>query len=273
MSPDDKPIVAAGGRRQEIKHKLFLSHSYQDQEYRDRFEELFGHLFTIKSVPEGEIATDDDATYIEKLIKGEYIDVVTVVVVLVGADTWSRKHVDWEIAAALRKKMDGFSGLLGICLPTHPDYQKPQYKKDIVPLRLSDNVQSGYAPFHDWSESESDIRRWVEEAFQARVAREDNIDDARPRFTDNWLNHSKWPPPPPPPPEAAEGEPAPAGAEPAVESAAEPAAAAAAAKPVAEPAAETPAPEPAATPEVIELPAAEKPEKKPKPKKPKKPKE
>lgn len=268
MSPDDKPIQAAGGRRQEIKHKLFLSYSYQDQAYRDRFEELFGHLFTIKSVPEDEIATDDDAAYIEKLIKGEYIDVVTVVVVLVGADTWSRKHVDWEIAAALRKKMDGFSGLLGICLPTHPDYQKPQYKKDIVPLRLSDNVQSGYAPFHDWSESESDIKRWVEEAFQARVAREDNIDDARPRFTDNWLNHSKWPPPPPPPPEAAEGEPAPAGAEPAAEPAA------AAAEPGAATTTETPAPEPAATPEVIELPAAEKPDKKKakKTKKEKKPK-
>jgi hypothetical protein len=197
MSPEDKPIQAAGGTRKEIKHKVFISCSQQDREYRDRFEELFGRLFTIKSVAEGEMGTDDAAAYIEQLIQRELISVVTVVVVLVGADTWSRRHVDWEIAAALRKKLDGFSGLLGLCLPTHPDYQKRQYKKDIVPLRLSDNIQSGYAAFHDWSEGESDIKRWIEDAFRARVSREDMIDDSRPLFTNTWLEHSKWPPPPP----------------------------------------------------------------------------
>ncbi len=197
MSLGDKPIQAAGGTRKEIKHKVFISCSYQDREYLDRFEELFGRLFSIKSVGEGEMSADTDAAYIEHLIRRDYISVVTVVVVLVGADTWSRKHVDWEIAAALRKKMDGFSGLLGLCLPTHPDYQKKQYKKDIVPLRLSDNIQSGYAAFHDWTESESDIKIWVEAAFKARVGQIDKIDDSRPHFTDNWLNHSKWPPPPP----------------------------------------------------------------------------
>ncbi len=275
MSPDDKPIIAAGGRRQEIKHKLFISYSYQDQEYRDRFEELFGRLFDIKSVAEGEMSADTDAAYIEHLIRRDYISVVTVVVVLVGADTWSRKHVDWEIAAALRKKLDGFSGLLGICLPTHPDYQKPQYKKDIVPLRLSDNVQSGYAPFHDWTENESDIAIWVEAAFEARVSRKDKIDDSRPRFTDNWLHHSKWPPPPPPAPTAAEGEPAQPGVEPAAPTTRltfpEPATGPAARKPPAPApsAVKPPATAPPATPEVIELPAAPEPEKPEKKKKPK----
>jgi hypothetical protein len=176
--------------KRDTRRKLFISYSDSDEDYLNHFEDSFGHLFAIKSVKQEDIGTDVSTEYIERLIRADYISVVSVVIVLVGNDTWSRKHVDWEIAAALTRKVDGYSGLLGLCLPTHPDYRKNQYKKDIVPLRLVDNIKTEYAKLYDWTESESDIKAWVEDAFQARVSRTDKIDNSRPHFTDNWLSYA-----------------------------------------------------------------------------------
>lgn len=111
--------------------------------------------------------------------------------------TWGRKHVDWEISAALTKKTDGYSGLLGLCLPTHPAFRNIQYKTEVVPHRLVDNVKTGYAKFYDWSESEGDIKSWVKDAFQARINRVEKINNSRPLYTDSWSAYANWPPPPP----------------------------------------------------------------------------
>jgi hypothetical protein len=104
-----------------MKHNVFISYYHKDQNYKDYFDSLFGNLFINKSIKSGDIDTDISTEYIKRLIIENYITDSSVIVVLVGPKTYGRKHVDWEISAALNKKVGGYSGLLGICLPNHPD--------------------------------------------------------------------------------------------------------------------------------------------------------
>jgi hypothetical protein len=195
--------------KKDNRHKVFLSYYHKDdQYYRNRFEELFGHLFLSKSVEPGDIDADVSTEYIKRLIQKNYIEDTSVLVVLVGPKTYGRKHVDWEISAALNKKVGGgYSGLLGLCLPTHPDfgkkyinppaidlilslpthpdYGKDKYNADVVPQRLVDNLKSGYAKFYDWTEEEAKIKKWIEEAFQARINKAGKIDNSREQFKYN----------------------------------------------------------------------------------------
>ncbi len=168
------------------KHKVFISYYHNDDEYyRNRFEEVFGDLFINKSVHLGDIETDLGDEYIKRLIQQGYISDSSVVLVLVGAKTYCRKHVDWEMSAGLMKKVGNYSGLLGICLPTHPDYRKDSYNSEITPPRLVDNLKTKYAKYYDWTEDRAKMKEWIENAFNARVEQSDSIDNSRLQFKYN----------------------------------------------------------------------------------------
>lgn len=101
------------------RHKVFVSyHHANDQYYRNKFEKLFTERYDImvsKSVQLGDIDDNLNPETIRQKIRDEYIRDSTVTVVLIGAETWKRKHVDWEIAASIRDtQYNPRSGLLGI---------------------------------------------------------------------------------------------------------------------------------------------------------------
>lgn len=169
-----------------VKHKLFISYYHKDDEYyRNKFEELFGDLFINKSVHSGDINTDSSTEYIKRLIRENYISDSSVIVVLIGPKTYCRKHVDWEISAGLMKKAGGYSGLLGLCLPEHPDYKKDNYTENITPPRLVDNFKSGYAKYYDWTNRKTSIKKWIEEAFNAKKNNSDLINNSRSQIGRN----------------------------------------------------------------------------------------
>ena len=173
--------------QRDTRHKVFISYYHDDdQYYRDRFQQLFGHLFISKSVERGAINTDVDTEYIKRLIQETYISGSSVVLVLIGRRTWSRKHVDWEISAGLDKRVgEHYAGLLGLCLPTHPGYSSDRFNPTIAPPRLIDNIHSGYAKLYSWTEDESSMKPYIEDAFQARIGRADKIDNSRLHFDNN----------------------------------------------------------------------------------------
>lgn len=161
------------------KHRVFISYYHKDdQVYRDLFEHLFGHLFINKSVEEGDIDSDNSDDYIKHLIQEDYISDASVVVVLCGSNTRRRKHVDWEISAGLNKKVGGYSGLLGLHLPTHPDYQNNKYNVNNIPARLADNLKTKFANIYDWTEDGKNIRSWIQSAFEKRIE-DELIDNSR----------------------------------------------------------------------------------------------
>ncbi|WP_444550469.1 TIR domain-containing protein [Candidatus Magnetomonas plexicatena] len=91
-----------------VRRKVFISYYHkEDERYRELFEIQFGHLFINKSVPKDEISDDNSTNYIKRLIQTDYLKDTSVVVVLVGQNTYTRKHVDWEISAGLSNKVGG----------------------------------------------------------------------------------------------------------------------------------------------------------------------
>lgn len=182
------------GNTSSLRHKCFISyHHANDQVYKDRFVKLFDNaadVFIDKSVGDGDIDDNCKTESIRQKIRDDYLSDSTVTIVLIGKETWKRKYVDWEISSSIRDtKNSSRSGLLGIFLPTHPDYEKEKYNPYIMPPRLYDNAECGFAVLHDWSENPATIQKWIDDAFN----RKDKInpDNSRPLFgynrtTDSW---------------------------------------------------------------------------------------
>lgn len=171
-------IISLGGQgatklpQNITKRKTFLSyHHKRDQQYKLYYENLFDDLIVNKSVEEGDINSENSDEYIRQLIQKQYLYDTTVLVVLIGEKTKCRKHVDWEISGALNYKVgDHYAGLLGVVLPTHPDYNKPinQRYKSNYPKRFIENYETGYAVMIDWTEDRVFMQNAIEKAFRQR---------------------------------------------------------------------------------------------------------
>lgn len=155
------------------RHKVFVSYHHEnDQYYRDLSENIFSNIHDImvsKSVQIGDIDPNLKTDTIRQKVRDGYLRNSTVTVVLIGSETWKRKHVDWEIGSSIRKtEYNPRSGLLGIFLPTHPDYRRDKYNPYICPPRLHYNVENGFAKLYDWNDSPYAVQGWIHEAFERR---------------------------------------------------------------------------------------------------------
>lgn len=165
----------------DTKRKTFVSYYHRDNKVdRTKFENLFGDLIVSKSVEDGDIDSDNSDEYIKQLIQKEYLFDTTVLVVLIGPKTKCRMHVDWEISGALNLKVgDSNAGILGILLPSHPDYGTGKATHDLMPARLADNVKSGYAIIRDWTDDRVKMQEYIELAFEKRSSMADKRTNSR----------------------------------------------------------------------------------------------
>jgi hypothetical protein len=146
-----------------VKHKVFVSyHHGGDQPYYDAFSRTFHDTYEVIYDNSLEREVDsDDVDYVMRRIRENYITGSSCTIVLVGAKTWGRKYVDWEIKATLEKE----HGLIGVQLPTAA--RGPNDNKIIVPGRLHDNIESGFALWLSWNEittSAEQLQRFVADA-------------------------------------------------------------------------------------------------------------
>ena len=86
----------------------------------------------------------DDAEYVMRRIRENHVTGTSCTLVLCGAETPWRKYVDWEIKATLDKA----HGLVGIRLPT----VTVREGLALVPDRLNDNIDNGYAQWVSWDD-------------------------------------------------------------------------------------------------------------------------
>ena len=141
-----------------MRHKVFVSyHHANDQYYKNLFDNLFSNIYDImvsKSVQIGDIDSNLPTERIRQKIRDEYLRDSTVTVVLIGSETWKRKHVDWEIGSSIRQtEYSSRSGLLGIVLPTYPRKDLTKYDPYTIPPRLYDNVKSNFAQIYNWNDN------------------------------------------------------------------------------------------------------------------------
>lgn len=168
------------------RHKLFISYFHNDdQVYKNALERDFGHLAISKSVGPGEIKSDNSADYTKQLIQHGYLADTSVLAVLVGPNTLKRKHVDWEISAALMAKVGGHSGLIGVFLPEMRTSENGGWFYNEMPPRLADNIKSGYASYCSWDNFTNNFSSKVESAFNNRISLKNKIDNSRVQMTRN----------------------------------------------------------------------------------------
>ncbi len=176
------------GLRIPPKHKVFVSyHHYNDEYYKTQFIHLFSHIlngFISKAVDIGDINPLISVNSIRNNIRDNFIRDASVTIVLVGTETWKRKHVDWEISSSIRRtKLNSRCGLIGILLPTHPSYAAETYDEGIVPPRLVKNQECGFAKIYDWTSNVTTLRSWIHSAYERRTKIEP--DNSYPHFNYN----------------------------------------------------------------------------------------
>ena len=139
------------------RHKVFISYFHQDdQEYKNRLIQALESKSVDKSVSQGDIHDEGlPLDEIRRRIRDDHIADATVTIVLIGPCTWQRKHVDWEISASIIDRRNNLRcGLLGILLPTHPDFPKHPEERNphLIPPRLANNIKGPdpFAVIYDW---------------------------------------------------------------------------------------------------------------------------
>ena len=140
--------------------KVFISYYHEDdQEYKDRLVQALDSKAIDKSVSPGDI--HDENLLLEEIrrrIRDDHIADATVTIVLIGPCTWQRKHVDWEISASLiHRRSNPRCGMLGLLLPTHPDFRKRPADRNprLIPQRLALNIDGNdpFAVIYDWPQN------------------------------------------------------------------------------------------------------------------------
>ena len=184
------------------RHRTFISYhdgrpkfeQGGDYSFRVIFEQLFSEgsdALVCGAVQDGDIDLEISTETTRQRIRDGYLRNTSVTLVLIGARTWQRKHVDWEIGSSIRDTpRNSRSGLLGIFLPTYPGARDSRgtlhYDPYTIPPRLYDNVECGYATLHDWTTNPADVRTWIHNAF----IRKDRVlpVNTRPHFGRNWTS-------------------------------------------------------------------------------------
>ena len=106
----------------ETKHKCFISYHHENDQYYKNKLSLWAKendVFIDDSVETGDIPDSLTDEEIREKIRDEYLKKTTVTILLVGAETKYRKHVDWELYSSMYDgKVNKKSGIVVILLPS-----------------------------------------------------------------------------------------------------------------------------------------------------------
>ncbi|MDO8145643.1 MULTISPECIES: TIR domain-containing protein [unclassified Isoptericola] len=174
------------------RHKCFISYHAEDTEEVKQFLEDFGTEFIAKTIgvtDEDDFIDSVDTGYIMDRIRTKYLGDSSVTVVLIGSCTSVRRYVDWEIYSSLRaSKHSSVNGLVAIQLPSAAQTGGK------LPDRLNDNVSRdkdgrdlGYARYWVYPQTRSQLRGWIDDAFDARTSRAHLLDNSRARRQRNGV--------------------------------------------------------------------------------------
>ncbi len=166
-----------------VRHKCYLSYHEADRALVDAFVSAFGderEAFSLRGIRGPEDLTEsNDTDFVTGEIRRRFLKDSTVTIVLLGACTWSRRFVDWEIQSSLRVAADGLpNGLMGILLD-------PEGDRAALPERFRSNHDSGYAGYYRFPTDPLVLAGRIDDAFAARTSRAGLIVNPRERIKFN----------------------------------------------------------------------------------------
>jgi hypothetical protein len=153
-----------------------VSHSHLHETETRQFLREFSSVFIPRNIgvsDRDDFINSNSPDYVMSQIRAKYIGYSIVTIVLIGSCTHSRRYVDWEIKASLQQGRDKRpNGILAIQLPSCPNGA-------LLPPRLESNLRRndghGYARYWRYPRNGAELRRWIEEAVQARNTIADRI--------------------------------------------------------------------------------------------------
>ena len=166
------------------KRSIFVSyHHFRDQLYYDDFSRVFSDTYdVIEDNSVDRILDSDDPEYVIRRIREGHITGSSCTIVLCGPETPWRKYIDWEIKATLDKE----HGIIGINLPNNP---KNHLGNVYVPVRLYDNILSGYAIWINWEQLNiNSLKLYIELAINRPKSLINNERGMRKRNGENYGN-------------------------------------------------------------------------------------
>lgn len=171
-----------------IRRKCFISYHHADQEAVNKFVRDFDHdrdCFIARGLGEempGDIIQSTDTDYIMRRIRERFMADTTVTIVLMGACTWARRYVDWELQASLRHgEATTPNGLLGIKLPTFTNFPE-RFEAN---LSLNWPAVDCYARHMAYPSSTAQLVEAIEAAYQRRTSHAHLIKNPRDRMIYN----------------------------------------------------------------------------------------
>ena len=106
--------LATFGSNRFVRRRVFLSYHHGGDQWRRVLEDVHDEYELISDTSLERRIDSDNVNYVLRRIRENHITGSSCTIVLVGAATWGRKYVDWEIEATLEKG----HGLIGVRLPT-----------------------------------------------------------------------------------------------------------------------------------------------------------
>lgn len=182
--------IWGGINQQQVKRNVFISYYHGDQVAVNEFVRVFSreqNVFTPCMLAEGQslgdfssdVINSRNPAYVMQQIRNRFFGHSTVTIVLLGNCTQSRRYVDWEIKASLQK--GGISGRLPHGLMAINLCKQNSVKH--LPERFIENWNKDnigcYAPFYRYPNSASELREWIEDAYNARTTRTHLISNSR----------------------------------------------------------------------------------------------
>lgn len=167
------------------RHKTFVSYHHADEAEVSDFINHFDHDYDvfisrgIGASMAGDVINSTNPDYIKQRIRDLYLRDSSVTLVLVGAETWGRRYVDWEVAASLRNTSNSVrNGLLAITLPSIAGLPRE------LPPRVADNVDSSdnlaYARWMKYPQDVASLGRMIDDAYVRRSTHDHLVDNSRP---------------------------------------------------------------------------------------------
>jgi hypothetical protein len=177
------------------KRNVFISSFHNDRAEVDAFIYRWAtveKVFTPKalaSFDNDDFIDSNNPEYVMSQIRQKYIGDASVTIVLIGKCTHSRRYVDWEIKASLRRGQSLPNGLLAYVLtsamppmiPIHgvmPAWTAlpwPNVPERLVANWNYDQQENCYARYYTMPDSAATLRQNIESAFWDRTNRADLI--------------------------------------------------------------------------------------------------
>lgn len=176
--------------QQAPRRKVFISYHHADAEEIRMFVSAFDHAadcFIARGIGAGmagDIVDSSDTDYVMSRIRTEYLRDSSITLVMIGNCTWSRRYVDWELQASLRRGIAVKpNGVLGIRLASYSSGTYPdRLNRNLLPAGQHGPSVDCYARVYDLPASVNQFVSYLEDAYRARTTRAHLIVNPRNRM-------------------------------------------------------------------------------------------